>query len=169
MENKGVPLRGKQLVLFGILFGGFMLFVGYTIFSDDSTDIMQIDKKIERQQGVAYAEKGFEYYEKGNYEQARQHFQSAVDKGIKESYALLGECEYILGDDKKAEKSLLEAFKAERGDEVLPGYTSGVHYNLGRVYFRVKQNDLAKEHLKQALELGNSNAGIYLDSLNQLN
>ncbi|GGI29517.1 tetratricopeptide repeat protein [Pedobacter mendelii] len=166
MEQKKTPLKGKRLIFFSLLFGLFMVLIGYFIFnSADSSNITSLNKDVKMKNAQQLFDKGMMYYDQKKYEQASKCFSESLDNGFLIAHALLGECKLHLGQYDEAEKHLIEASKINDGESFLKGYYSGVEYNLGVVYYSKKNMENAKKHLINAKKLGNTQADEILAKL----
>ncbi|GGH19095.1 tetratricopeptide repeat protein [Pedobacter zeae] len=165
--GKKQPLKGTKLIVFGILFTVFMLFLGYKILfkSNDETNITSINQKIEKDKGLRQFDKGLELYDQKKYAAAGKYFEESINNGFPVAHALLGECKLHLGDLKSAQYHLMQALAVENGENELAGYYSGVEFNLGVVFNLQKDTKNAIAHLKKASELGNKDAAMYLSKI----
>ncbi|WP_316795171.1 tetratricopeptide repeat protein [Pedobacter agri] len=166
MEQTKQPLRGKKLLIFGILFGVFMILVGYLIFrSSESSSLTAINRDLKMKRAEEIFDKGLIFYDQKNYVQASQYFAESLDGGFQIAHALLGECQLHLGNYDKAERNLLAALEVTDGEAFLKGYYSGVEYNLGAVYYHLGKISFSRQHLINAKKLGNPDADSFLKKL----
>lgn len=166
MEKKQ-PLRGNKLIIFGVLFTVFMMFVGYKILfnSNDETNITAINQKLKSGKGTDQFDRGLEYYDQKKYAEASKYFEESIENGFPVAHALLGECKLHLNDLKSAQYHLIQALTVENGENELVGYYSGVEFNLGVVYDLQKDTKNAIAHLQKAKQLGNKDAAVYLSKM----
>jgi tetratricopeptide (TPR) repeat protein len=162
--GKNQPLKGKKLIIFGVLFTVFMAFIGYKMLFN-TTDHAFINRELEKDKALSQFDKGLEFYDQKKYVEAGKYFEESINNGFPVAHALLGECKLHLNDLKSAQYHLLKALAVENGENELVGYYSGVEYNLGMVYYMQKDTKNAILHLQKAEQLGNKDAAIYLSKM----
>ncbi|MET0571054.1 MAG: tetratricopeptide repeat protein [Pedobacter agri] len=169
MTKLKTPLKGTKLLAFSILFGVFMILIGYFIFrGSENSNLSSINKDLEMKKAEEIFDKGLIYYDQKNYVQASECFSESLNNGFLVAHALLGECRLHLKRYDEAERHLIAALEVTDGESYLKGYYAGVEYNLGVVYYHQGKNDLSHQHLTNARKLGNTDADAFLKKLPDL-